>query len=187
MCDNSLLFTDVYAGEAGSIHDYTLFRRSDLYNRIRTQQIPFFDDSHLIGDLAYKLAVYLLVGFKNNGHLTDRQKNFNVFLNKSRVRIEHAFGLLKGRFRRLKLLETVRVDLTSLLIVSACILHNICILRGDYLEDFIDLEAEAQEARIYNPHNEIDFVEEQQQVLDAINKRNDIVNALPLRIRQIPG
>lgn len=88
----------------------------------------FFNNSHLVGDLAYKLDSNLMVGFKDHGHLTVRQKNFNVILNKVRVKIENAFALLKGRFRRLKLLETVRLDLTVLLIMSTCILHNIPML-----------------------------------------------------------
>jgi hypothetical protein len=56
----------------------------------------------LIDELAYKLSSTLMVGFKNHGNLTLRQKNFNVILSKSRVTIERAYALLKGRFRRLK-------------------------------------------------------------------------------------
>lgn len=60
-----MMFTDVYAGEAGSFHDLTLYRRSDLYQRIRNNEISFPNDSHLIGDLAYTLNEKLIVGFKN--------------------------------------------------------------------------------------------------------------------------
>lgn len=77
--------------------------------------------------MAYKLSNFLMVGFKHNRPLSQREKNFNLTLNKCRVTIEHAFALLKGRFRRLKLLETQKLDLIALLIVSACILHNVCI------------------------------------------------------------
>jgi hypothetical protein len=65
-------------------------------------EVVCYDDAHLIGDLAYKLSSTLMVGFKNHGNLTLRQKNFNVILSKSRVTIERAYALLKGRFRRLK-------------------------------------------------------------------------------------
>ncbi|KAJ8949671.1 hypothetical protein NQ314_008132 [Rhamnusium bicolor] len=74
VCDHKMLFTDVYTGEVGSLHDYTLYRRSELYLAIQTQQIRFFDGTHLVGDLAYKLHRNLMVGFKDNGHLTLRQK-----------------------------------------------------------------------------------------------------------------
>ncbi|KAJ8930622.1 hypothetical protein NQ314_016537 [Rhamnusium bicolor] len=94
------IYINVYTGEVGFLHDYTLYRRSELYLAIQTQQIRFFDGTHLVGDLAYKLHTNLMVGFKDNGHLTLRQKNFNVILSKIRVKIENAFALLKGKFRR---------------------------------------------------------------------------------------
>ncbi|KAJ8955932.1 hypothetical protein NQ314_006781 [Rhamnusium bicolor] len=146
VCDHKMLFTDVYTGEVGSLHDYTLYRRSELYLAIQTQQIRFFDGTHLVGDLAYKLHTNLMVGFKDNGHLTLRQKNFNVILSKIRVKIENAFALLKGRFRRLKFLETIRLELAALLIISACILH-VSILNGDLLQDLIDVDEERRQEK----------------------------------------
>lgn len=86
-----------------------LFRKSDLYVNIKNLSIDFYEDSHIIGDLAYKLSTYLLVGFKNIERLNNREKYFNNKLSQCRVVIENAFGLLKGRFRRLKYLETVRL------------------------------------------------------------------------------
>jgi hypothetical protein len=170
-----MLFTDVYAGEAGSLHDYTLFKNSDLYTRLMNYEVVCYDDGHLIGDLAYKLSSTLMVGFKNHGNLTLRQKNFNVILSKSRVTIERAYALLKGRFRRLKKLETVRLDLIALLIISGCILN------GDLLEGVIDLENELREERDRDPHNWRDFDEDADQ-RRAIQKRNNIVNGLRIII-----
>ncbi|KAG5880713.1 hypothetical protein JTB14_025556 [Gonioctena quinquepunctata] len=73
VCDHKKLFTHVYTGEPGSIHDKRLFEKSDLYNDIQQGVINFSNNSHLLGDLAYKLTEYLMVGFKNNGVLTDRK------------------------------------------------------------------------------------------------------------------
>lgn len=133
ICDSRRLFLDVYAGEAGSIHDARLYKKSDIYEKIRNNLITFPENSHLIGDLAYPLSRTLLVGFRDNGNLTGTQRNFNHKLNQVRVVIENTFALLKTRFRRLKMLETKRLDLIALLIESACILHNICILSNDML------------------------------------------------------
>lgn len=182
VCDHRMLFTDVYAGEVGSLHDYTLYKRSELYSAIQTQQVRFYDDAHLVGDLAYKLHTNLMVGFKNNGHLTLRQKNFNLILNKIRVKIENSFAYLKGRFRRLKFLEITRLDLASLLIISACILHNVCILNGDLIQDIIDTDEERRQENENNPHN-FEDVDEAQFENDAILKRYNIVNHLPLILR----
>jgi len=43
-----------------------------------------------------------MVPYKDNGHLTQNQKNFNKILSSSRVVVEQAFGKLIGRFRKLK-------------------------------------------------------------------------------------
>lgn len=132
----------MFTGVPGSVHDSRLYRMSDLCQRIEANAIDFPQNSHLIGDLAYVLSPKLIIGFKNNGNLNDEQRNFNKKLNRARVVIEHAFAYLKGRFRRLKMLETVRQDLIALLIVTACILHNICILQEDLPEEYVQLQHE---------------------------------------------
>lgn len=172
VCDHQKLFIDVYAGEPGSMHDMRLYRRSDLYQRIANSTVLFPNDSHLIGDLAYKLSSKLLVGFKNIGPLTDRQKNFNKKLSQNRVLIENAFAYLKGRFRRLKFMETVRLDLIVLLVVSACIMHNICILQGDLPEEIVE-NIDLQDAGD-DDHGEIEEVDDH----DANIKRINIMNGL---------
>lgn len=176
MCDNRKLFTHVYTGEPGSIHDNRLFEKSDLYEDIENGEITFPNNSHILGDLAYKLTEYLIVGFKNNGFLTDRQRNFNIKLSQIRVTIENAFALLKGRFRRLKFIETVRLDLISLLIISSCILHNLCILNGDETDDIMNIQQELEEER--QQHNE-DALENRGNNL-AVAKRTGIMNRLDM-------
>nr|XP_015839703.1 PREDICTED: uncharacterized protein LOC107398797 [Tribolium castaneum] len=106
-----MLFLDCYAGEAGSVHDATVFRRSDIMRRI--PNINFPNESHLFGDAAYPLLPHLMFPYKNNGHLTDRQINYNTKLSKTRVVVEKAYALLKGRFRRLKLVESQVPEATS--------------------------------------------------------------------------
>lgn len=178
VCDHKKLFTSVYTGEPGSVHDNRVFQKSDLYRDIESQEIEFPNNSHLVGDLAYKLTNYLIVGFKDTGVLTNRQKNFNAKLNQIRVVVENAFALLKGRFRRLKFLETKRLDLICLIIVSACILHNICILSGDNADDLIDLPQELEQERLLE--DEIIFDNQRPADLSAIEKRNEIVHNLAL-------
>ncbi|XP_066602920.1 uncharacterized protein [Prorops nasuta] len=87
ICDHKMLFIDVYAGEAGSLHDYTLYKRSEIYKQIRNRESNFFRGSYILGDLAYKLSTNLIVGFKDNGHLSNRQKLFNNILSKIRNEI----------------------------------------------------------------------------------------------------
>lgn len=58
--------------------------------------------------------------------------------------IERAIGLLKGRFR--SLLDTLpmkRTDLIPKYIVACCILHNICLIKDDYIDIPIIVEQDA--------------------------------------------
>lgn len=159
-----------------------MYRKSDVCHAIRNGDIIFYNDGHLLGVLAYKLSTNILVGLKNNRVLSLREKNFNVLLSKQRVKIENAFGLLKGRFRRLKMLETVRVELIPLIIVCSCIMHNICILKGDLIDNLINMQDEVNQERNNNPHNLMD-IDEERENHDAIRKRNNIVNNLPVIIK----
>ena len=53
--------------------------------------------------------------------------------------VECCIGLLKGRFRKLKVeMDIDRVEDLPVIIVAACCLHNIRIFNGEEIEDFID-------------------------------------------------
>ena len=104
VCDHNLQFIDCFAGYPGSVHDARLLRNSPLYQDVQQNILNLFPhDTHLIGDPAYPLDSWLLVAYRDNGHLTAVQKKFNLKLSMTRSVIERAFALLKGRFRRLKL------------------------------------------------------------------------------------
>ena len=61
------------------------------------------------------------------------------------MKIEHTFGLLKGRFRKLKVMIDIdRVQDIPLLVISACVLHNFCLLNEDDVEMFMDLDIEQE-------------------------------------------
>ncbi|KAJ8915587.1 hypothetical protein NQ315_012472 [Exocentrus adspersus] len=162
VCDTNYLLTDCYIGEAGSVHDACVFRRS-LVSQKLLQTDP---QNYIIGDSAYKLSQHLIVPYRDNGHLNRLQINFNKAREKTRVVIEQSFALLKGRFRRLKLLENFRADLMPGIIMAACILHNLCILNGDnFLED-INMQNEVAEKMIMNINN---FENQNQNILVTLH------------------
>lgn len=99
VCDSHGLFTHCYAGEVGSIHDARVFTNSPVANFLQMPDIYFPNDSHIIGDAAYAIHPQLLVPFRDNGHLSNRQKNFNYCLSSTRMAIERVIGQLKIRFR----------------------------------------------------------------------------------------
>jgi hypothetical protein len=93
--------------------------------------------NHILGDAAYPTRRWLLTPFRDNGHLTEQQKKYNQYHTSNRVVIERAFALLKGKFRRLKYLETAKVNTSVEIIMMCCVLHNICTLTNDNIEDFL--------------------------------------------------
>lgn len=79
---------------------------------------------HLIGDSGFQLSPSLLVPYKDYGNLTDVMTRYNSKISQTRYLIENSFGLLKGRFRRLKYVDA-DVSQISSIIIACCVLHNI--------------------------------------------------------------
>ena len=59
--------------------------------------------------------------FKDNRNLTNQQKRYNLIHSSTRMVIERVFSLLKGRFRRLKYLDTIKIDEILTIIIVACV------------------------------------------------------------------
>jgi len=137
-------FLRVSCGEPGSMHDSRVLRRSNIYSYIYRDKERFFPrGSFLLGDSAYPVNSWIVTPFKDYGNLTESQNNFNDLHKRGRIIVENAFGLFKGRFRRLNFF-TEQTDFVELsrLNTRACVLHNICIVFYDWLEGQIEDEEE---------------------------------------------
>lgn len=165
-----MIITHCFVGYPGSVHDQRVFRQSEMALYLNNEEkFPF--DSHIIGDAAYELHEHLLVPFKDNGHLTAAQKQYNFRLSSARVVVERCFALLKGRMRSLMhCLPMKRVDLMSEYIVACCVIHNICLLRNDELAVIPIIEG--------NPIENDDNANQRQVNNKGNWKRNIIVNTL---------
>ncbi|KAK7478840.1 hypothetical protein BaRGS_00029939 [Batillaria attramentaria] len=98
--NHSLLFLDVLTGWPCSMHNARVFRNSPLKQLLEDRRMP--QEYHLIGDSTYPLTPYLLVPFRDDGHLSPVQRRYNARHSSTRVDVERSIGLLKGKFRRLK-------------------------------------------------------------------------------------
>lgn len=130
----------------------------------------FPENSHLLGDAAYSIQKYMMVPFKDNGHLTNAQVQYNTCLSQARTMVERTIGLLKGRFRSLlDILPMRRTDLIPKYICACCILHNICLICNDHFDIPIIVQ---QNQPVQNQH-----VENAPEALreEGIEKRNAIV------------
>ncbi|XP_046391609.1 putative nuclease HARBI1 [Ischnura elegans] len=173
VCDHEMKFTNITVGMPGRMHDSRVFRNSPLYRQMMNAAHPLISpENHLIGDSAYPLLGSLLTPFRNNGHLNAATVNYSTKLSKIRCIIERAFGLLKGKFRRLKYLDMSDELLINKTVAVCCILHNF-ILNNERLnvEEFLEEEA-AEEVPAEMMPNEREGNERGQ------HKRNYIVDLL---------
>lgn len=135
ICKSNLEFMDVFCGWPGSAHDARVWQNSPIYHKITsTNLIP--EEYHLLGDSAYPLDTFIMVPFKDNGHLTHMQRKYNKVLSSTRVVVEQALGRLKEVFRRLKYLNITNLSNFKYIVLAACILHNFCIIRK--IDHFVD-------------------------------------------------
>jgi len=147
-----------------------VFRLSGIQSMCTENYFPH--DSHLIGDAAYAVQKHVMVPYKNNGHLTEAQINFNQLLCSARVMVERSIGLLKGRFRSLlDKLYMKRTDLILQYIIACCVLHNICLLHKDFIDDLVIIERDNVPAIARNEINVQDKEE-------GIQKRNALTYML---------
>lgn len=85
----------------------------------------------LLGDSTYIGQAYPFIATpkRDNGALTMQDQLYNSRISHGRVIVEQAFGRLKCKWRRVRDLQNTRLDLVVMLIVSACMLHNMCRIR----------------------------------------------------------
>ncbi|KAB0790811.1 hypothetical protein PPYR_00025 [Photinus pyralis] len=134
VCDEKGMFIHCYAGYPGAVHDQRVFMKSEVAEYLKSAA-KFPGDVHLLGDAAYMLHTHMMVPYKDNGHLTRAQKNYNYCHSSTRMVIERSFGLLKGRMRRLlDNLPMIRTDLIPQYIIACCVIHNICLLKNDQFQ-----------------------------------------------------
>ncbi|CAG2223980.1 unnamed protein product [Mytilus edulis] len=136
VCKDNLEIIDINVGWPGRVHDAKVLRNSTVWED--GDRISGYGRFHLIGDGAYPLKRWLLTPFRDNGHLTAEQKKFNKSLSSKRQVIERSFGLLKGRFRRLKHINMIDIKEICNVVCTAVVFHNICISNGENLEEFME-------------------------------------------------
>lgn len=175
VCDHKARFIDVFIGMPGRMHDARVFRQSELFTQLNNaENLLLPPNMHLLGDSAYPLMTNLMTPFRDNGHLSREQSHYNTKLSTIRSMIERAFGLLKGKFRRLKYLDIADPVLGNSMIAAACVLHNFLIDRHD-----IDFEYEVPiEEAMPMPNNDNENEHAFDEDLIAVEKRNRIMNLL---------
>jgi len=116
VCDHQMIFREVFADRAGSVHDARILRVSPLGSKLESNQLGDVK-YHILGDSAYPLLPQLLVPYRDNGHLTAVQSKYNITHSGTRSVVERAFARLKGKLslQQLLLLHCGRQRLLSVI------------------------------------------------------------------------
>ena len=125
-------FYDVDIRMPASAGDWTAYKRSSLFRKLRSPQPPFPRGKVLLADAGYYADYFLLLPFARMDDYTNQEHNYNYLHSRSRVDVEDAFGILKMRWRRLHSSPIEEdIDFVPTIVKVACILHNLCRLRQD--------------------------------------------------------
>lgn len=139
ICDHELKFLDVFIGHPGASHDARILADSFFYAATKCA------GGYLLGDAAYPLAPWLMAPYKDLGRDFSAWKSkYNLVHSQQRIVIVHAFGVLKQRFQRLYYIDSDSITQACLLILGACVLHNLCTSEDDF-EDVCNVALDSDE------------------------------------------
>jgi hypothetical protein len=127
--DKDCKFWDFDFGWAGRCHDWTLFQNTEIGKKVISGAFLAYK---LIGDVAYPMKPWFYSPFKGEKEGMSRAKaHWNFIQSSTRMAVERAFGILKGRWRIiLKRIDMPLKHVPDLVTVCIC-LHNLCIIHGD--------------------------------------------------------
>ena len=111
------------------MHDANMWGRTAIKKLCEAGKFSLYA---LFGDVAYPCRSWMLAPFKGyKDELSREEYHWNFVQSSTRMCIERAFGMLKGRWRIL--LKRIDAHLKNVpKLVSTClVLHNICIIFGD--------------------------------------------------------
>ncbi|OAC98545.1 hypothetical protein MUCCIDRAFT_167622 [Mucor lusitanicus CBS 277.49] len=144
ICDADLRVLYHESGHYGSSNDPGV-----IMNGLLLPKVPQFfpNNEYVIADSIYRKTTWCMPIKKESDGLTGSDKKFNNYLSKARVRVEHCFAALKGRFPSLEGLRyklNKREDLGVHTDVLKCCttLHNFCLQHdvpafiGEYIDQF---------------------------------------------------
>ncbi|HYP42886.1 MAG TPA: transposase family protein [Candidatus Nitrosocosmicus sp.] len=127
--NSKCLFWDYDFGWAVSNHDWSVFQRTEIGKKfLRGKFKPY----KLIGDATYPMRPCFILPFKGSkSRLSIEKQYWNFIQSSTRMAVERAFGILKGRWRIL--LKRIDIPLHHVPdVVTACIcLHNLCLSHTD--------------------------------------------------------
>lgn len=104
----------------------------------------------ILGDSVYPCFRNLLTSYKDNGHLSATDRNYNYKLSHSRILIEHVFRRLKQKFRQLYHLKLRNETLICHFIRACCVLYSLTLNKDVEEEAVEENQPDPDEANVEN-------------------------------------
>ncbi|XP_070398555.1 uncharacterized protein [Nothobranchius furzeri] len=118
-------FLDICAGPPGREHDARMLRASPFFEPWQEKMAAY----SVLGDRAYigRDFPFVVTPRRDNGALTCEEQLQNNKTSRGRVVVEQAFGRIKCMWRRLRDLQNTNIKTVVMMIMAACLLHNMTI------------------------------------------------------------
>lgn len=148
VCNHRGFFTYFHTGYYATTLNTATYRRSAL---CKSKATFFSGEDYLLADASYAVTSTVIPRYKGVSAESEDAKIFNKRHEDARIKIEHAIGMLKGKFR---CLNSIRINSdckdnlhqAGLMALACVILHNITRLSGLYDSEDVQLHRE-QKAR----------------------------------------
>lgn len=134
--DADYCFTVIDVGSYGASGDSNVFKKSNFYQRLKSnqlnipnpQKLPHDEEGepqpfNFVGDEAFALSRHVLRPYSKK-NLTMKQRVFNYRHCRARRMVECTFGILANKWRIFHRPIDVDVRFSDIIIKTCCILHN---------------------------------------------------------------
>ncbi|XP_046672970.1 protein ALP1-like isoform X2 [Homalodisca vitripennis] len=142
VCDAQYRFSMIDVGGFGKQNDGATLAASDMYLKIKNNQLNIPDDSYLpgtyvktslvfLGDEAYPLSLRLLTPYPAD-NLTMEKTAYNFRHSRARKTIECTFGILYSKWRILSKSIEAKHETADHIVKAVCVLQNTIIDREGF-------------------------------------------------------
>ena len=127
--DHSCCFWNYNIRWCSSIHDYNLFCKSHIGKYCLSEKLlPYA----LLGDVAYQPRPWMFTPYLGSKDgFTREQEHWNFIKSSSQMCVEHAFGILKLRWRILLKIMDCQLRHVPAHVTTCLLLHNLTIMHND--------------------------------------------------------
>lgn len=133
VCDDNLVIRDVFSGHPGGVTEAQIFRKSPFCEHLTSKTVQLIEShKHILARSIYPQLSYMLTPYNEAGaEQNEEELELNELHESVCQLVDQTFELLQDRFSILKMLDP---EVTTMILVVACVIHNFCVGNGDLFE-----------------------------------------------------